>query len=141
MYIYIIGAGLMENHSLEYLLLNNCSIGHTGLDAMFKALVHNKTLVELHLDGNPIGHDGVSLLCTLMLLLMTSTYLMYFLGNKFNEALYLKKLLLHRCGVNPEDECIKNLIARIEKEDFTLCIGPIRSSQVLCGFFMFCMQV
>lgn len=128
----------MENHTLEYLLLNNCSIGHTGLDAMFKALVHNKTLVELHLDGNPIGRDGVSLLCMLMLLLTTSTYLMYhFVGNKFIEALYLKKLLIHRCGVNPEDECIKNLIARIEKEDFTLCIdGPIRSLQVHCGFLI-----
>lgn len=58
----------MENNTLEYLMLDNCNISYTGLEALFEALIHNKTLVELHLNGNPIGSEGVSLLCTLKLL-------------------------------------------------------------------------
>lgn len=43
--------------------IQNCSFGHIGLTTISEALVHNKTLIELNIDGNRIGNCGVKLLC------------------------------------------------------------------------------
>ena len=69
-----LGDGLKGNKSLKYLFVRNCSIGDTGLQAISEALLHNKTLVELNLDGNPIGNNGILLLC--MLIGFTFIYVM-----------------------------------------------------------------
>ena len=59
------GEGLKGNRSLQYLCIQNCSIGHHGFGTISEALVHNTTLIVLNVNGNRIGNNGISLLCML----------------------------------------------------------------------------
>ena len=123
------GDGLKGNHSLQYLCIQNCSIGHTGFGTIAEALVHNKTLIELNINGNRIGNNGISLLC--MLTETPYKLCMLFLSpdTKLKDGCSLKKLLLHRCIIDPDDECIQNIRTLSEMENLSLYMDyPIQKS-------------
>ena len=58
------------------------------------------------------------------------------LGKALKGPFALKKLVLHRCDIYLEEECIENLRALCEKEGFTLYIdGPIQKILQVLQYF------
>ena len=59
---HYIGRGLMHNTTLKCLSLPYCGITSEGVRSLAEILMVNRSLEELHLDGNKIADEGVSYL-------------------------------------------------------------------------------